>query len=215
MAGISRRARSRRNNTVLFTVAVAASTLIALFTDQWRAPAYGWGLATVIYLVLVWTRIARLDAAETAAEANSEQPSRLSRILLINLATLTALASVGILMVDTASAKGVEAWLTGLIALSVVASSWVLITTVFTLRYADLYYAHEPVGGMDFSQAEAPDYLDFAYAAFAVGMTYAASDTDITQSEMRRAALVHSIYSFIYGIAITATSINLVMSLGS
>lgn len=211
----SRKTLARRHNIVLVAVMAAAMPLIAALTDPWRSPAYSWGVATIVYLVLVWGHISRLDASGTAAYASSEEPSKISRVLLVNLATLTALASVGLLMVDAAGAKGLEAWATGLAALAVVAASWLLITTVFILRYADVYYAHSPVGGMEFNQEEDPTYLDFAYAGFSLGMTYQISDTAITQSEMRRVALVHSIYAFVFGIAITATSINLVMSLGS
>lgn len=215
MRGQSRKTLARRHNAVLIAVMAVATPLIATFAGPWRAPAYGWGVASIVYLVLVWAHISRLDASGTAAYASSEEPSRLSRALLVNLAAFIALASVGLLMVDAAGAKGAEAWATGLAALAVVASSWLLITTVFILRYADVYYAHPPVGGIEFNQEEDPTYLDFAYAGFSLGMTYQISDTAITQPEMRRVALVHSIYAFVFGIAITATSINLVMSLGS
>ena len=68
---------------------------------------------------------------------------------------------------------------------------------------------------LEFNQEEDPTYLDFAYAGFSLGMTYQISDTAITQPERRRVALVYSIYAFVFGIAIMATSINLVVSLGS
>ena len=215
MTGASRKALARRHNALLSTVAVCATVLISTATDLWQAPAYGWGFAAAVYLIAVWGRISRLDAAGTAALASSEEPSKLSRVLLVNLSTLIAFVSVGMLMVDAAGARGLEAWGTAMSAIGVVVASWMLITTVFILRYADLYYAHPPVGGMDFNQDEDPTYWDFAYAGFSLAMTYQISDTAITQPAMRRAALAHSLYSFIFGIAITATSINLVMSLGS
>ena len=68
-----------------------------------------------------------------------------------------------------------------------IASSWVLVHTVFALRYAHVYYT-DPVGGIDFKTkgVEDPDYVDFAYTAFTVGMTFQVSDTDITTRLMRR-----------------------------
>ena len=65
---------------------IVSVALIATFAGPWRAPAYGWGVASIVYLVLVWAHISRLDASGTAAYASSEEPSRLSRALLVNLA---------------------------------------------------------------------------------------------------------------------------------
>jgi uncharacterized membrane protein len=82
---------------------------------------------------------------------------------------------------------------------------------VFTLRYAHLYWsAHD---GVDFNQESEPDYHDFAYLAFTIGMTYQVSDTDLTTRVMRRTALRHALLSYIFGAAIIAVTINVVASL--
>ena len=71
-------------------------------------------------------------------------------------------------------------------ALAVVSTalSWGLVHTLFTLRYASLYY-HGPDGGVNFNQAEPPNYGDFAYLAFTVGMTFQVSDTTLKQHAIR------------------------------
>jgi uncharacterized membrane protein len=85
---------------------------------------------------------------------------------------------------------------------------------VFALRYAHVYYT-EPEGGIDFKSkgAERPDYIDFAYTAFTVGMTFQVSDTDITRREMRRQVLWHALISFLFGAVILATTVNVIASL--
>lgn len=93
------------------------------------------------------------------------------------------------------------------------ALSWAVLHTLFTLRYAHLFYSGEE-GGIDFSSDVPPDYRDFAYVAATVGLTYAIADTDVTQQPMRRAALVHALLSFVFGGVILATTINLVVGLG-
>jgi uncharacterized membrane protein len=92
--------------------------------------------------------------------------------------------------------------------------SWLLVHTVFALRYAHLYYT-EPEGGIDYKSKglERPDYLDFAYTAFTVGMTFQVSDTDITRREMRRQVLRHALISFLFGAVILATTVNVIASL--
>ena len=90
--------------------------------------------------------------------------------------------------------------------------SWALVHTVFTLKYARLYYAGTP-GGIDFNDNGAPDYRDFAYLAFTVGMTFQVYDTDIKAKAIRRTVLRHAWLSFPLVAVIIATTINLVSGL--
>jgi uncharacterized membrane protein len=90
--------------------------------------------------------------------------------------------------------------------------SWTLIHTVFTLRYARLYYSGK-TGGIDFNDSGDPDYGDFAYLSFTIGMTFQVSDTNIQSKKIRRTALRHAWLSFPLGVVIIATSINLVAGL--
>ncbi len=134
-----------------------------------------------MYLVLVWSQVLPYDGERTREYANSEEPSRVSRLLLTNVATLISFVSVGMLMVATKQSEGVRAWIEGLLVLVTVFSSWMLINTVFILRYADLYYSHGDEGGMDFNQQDyLPSYRDFAYMGLSMGMTYQVSDTSIS-----------------------------------
>ena len=96
-----------------------------------------------------------------------------------------------------------------------------MVHTVFTLRYADEYYT-DPVGGIAFSgkrspddvaNAEPPDYRDFAYVAFTVGMTFQVSDTDVDSPVIRRTVLRHALLSYVFGACILATLVNVVGSL--
>jgi uncharacterized membrane protein len=86
--------------------------------------------------------------------------------------------------------------------------------TVFTLRYAELYYADEP-GGLDFHGDGEPTYHDFAYLAFTIGMTFQVSDTEVTAREFRKTILRHALLSFVFGATVIATTVNLVASLRS
>lgn len=86
--------------------------------------------------------------------------------------------------------------------------------TIFTLRYARLYYA-EPAGRIDFNQDQPPGYRDFAYLALTIGMTFQVSDTSLRNSAVRSTALQHARLSYLFGSIILATAINLVVSLGT
>lgn len=99
-----------------------------------------------------------------------------------------------------------------LLAAAVVAVSWLTVHTLFMLRYGDLYYG-DPVGGIDFNGDEQPDYLDFAYLALTIGMTFQVSDTSLTSKAMRRLAIRHALLSFVFVAVIVALAINSVASL--
>jgi len=90
--------------------------------------------------------------------------------------------------------------------------SWTIVHTVYTMRYARLYYSGTP-GGIDFNGSGPPDYADFAYLAFTIGMTFQVSDTSISSREIRRAALRHAWLSFPLDAVIIATCVNLVAGL--
>ena len=94
------------------------------------------------------------------------------------------------------------------------ALSWLLVHTVFTLRYALLYYTGRD-GGIDFNQSAPPCYSDFAYLAFTLGMTFQVSDTDLKTPNIRRTALRQALLSYLFGAVILAATVNLIAGLGS
>ena len=118
-------------------------------------------------------------------------------------------------MLVAGSAKGVQADAASAVGIGSVAAAWLVVHTLFTLRYARLYYLGDD-GGVDFNQPDyQPTYRDFAYLAFTIGMTYQVSDTDLTTKDMRRAALRHAILSYVFGTAIIAMTINIVAGIAS
>lgn len=94
-----------------------------------------------------------------------------------------------------------------------VISSWTLLHTLFTLRYGHLYYLSDPGSGLNFPDTQNPDYQDFAYVAFGIGMTSQVADVGPTSQGFRRLVLLHSLLSFGFNTLIIALSINVVASL--
>ena len=100
-----------------------------------------------------------------------------------------------------------------LVAILAVVSAWSLVHTIFTLRYAHLFYGNDPTqtdipGGLDFPDDSKPDYLDFAYFSFVIGMTSQVSDVSINSKNMRRTALAHGVLSFGFNTMIIALTIS-------
>jgi uncharacterized membrane protein len=213
-----------RRGRLRFAVMLLAGLLAAGasgLTGRWvEAPAVGWSSAALTYVLWVWIVIGRLDAAGTRAHATSEDPSRRVTDLLILAANVASLAAVAAVVLDSHSDTGGFRLAGGLLALASVALSWMLVQTLFTVRYAGLYYSTAPragaaVGGIDFNQDDAPQYTDFAYLATSLGMTYQVSDTALKNHAIRAEALKHSLLSYLFGTVILAATINLVIGLAS
>jgi uncharacterized membrane protein len=211
-----KRSRLRFLAMVLMGTAAAAATGMS---GSWvEAPAVGWGSAALVYVVWVWLVVGRLDPAETRTHATTEDPSRRATDLLILVANVASLAAVAAVVVDSHRADDGSRLSGGLLALACVAVSWILVQTLFTLRYAELYYTTgkrggREVGGIDFNQERPPQYTDFAYLATSLGMTYQVSDTNLQNHLIRAEALKHSLLSYLFGTVILATTINLVIGL--
>ncbi len=174
----------------------------------------GWAAASVTYVVWVWATIGRMDADMTASHATREDPSRPLADLLVVLASIASLGAIVFLLIGTAGASASVQVIVAVLAVIGIALSWLLIHTLFTLRYASLYYDGVD-GGVDFNQKEAPRYGDFAYLAFTLGMTFQVSDTTLTTHAVRMAALRHGLLSYLFGSVILASLINLIAGLSS
>lgn len=109
------------------------------------------------------------------------------------------------MLTGDSSNKGFEAALT----LATVITAWLLVHTMYVLRYTRHYYNAEP-GSVDFNTEAPPRFSDFAYLSFTLGMTYQVSDTDIKTPALRKIVLFHTLLSYVFGTGIIAATINLV-----
>lgn len=198
------------------TIAAGAGLVAALvtgFCGFWRlAPLVAWDVTALVYITWILVTIMPLTAADTAALAAREDPSRAATDGILLAASVASLVAVGVLIFNAGHAEGAAKVLqVGLGVVSVVLS-WGLVHTIFTLRYARLYYA-EPVGGIDFNEDDLPTYPDFAYLSFTIGMTFQVSDTNLKAKPVRATALRHALLSYMFGTVIVATTINLLAGL--
>ena len=189
-----------------------AGAIVSLFTVPSAAILAGWDVAVVIYLVWVFIAVWRLDPGTTGRLAKREDPSSAVAELVVLSAGIAMLVAVGFALVRAGQATdGMKAFLVTLGLLSVVLS-WIIVHTVYALRYGRAYYS-EPDGGIEFNEKEPPTYTDFAYFAFTVGMTYQVADTNITSKEIRRITLHHALLSYLFGAVLLGLVINVVATL--
>jgi len=96
---------------------------------------------------------------------------------------------------------------------------WLFANSIYALHYAHAYYTHSDetdgdAGGIDFPGTKTPNYDDFMYFSFTLGMTFQTSDTDITTTGIRRIALLHSFAAFVFNIGVIAFTINVLGGAG-
>jgi uncharacterized membrane protein len=199
---------------VCFAVGVIACLVTWSTGGLEYGPAVGWDGAAAAFLVWTWIVIWPMGSADTAAHATREDPGRAVGDPLLLTAAVVSLAAVGFFLLKASSGDGAERDVLAGTGVVTVALSWLVVHTVFTLRYAKLYYTGHD-GGVDFNQSIPPQYSDFAYLAFTIGMTFQVSDTDLETRAVRAVALRQALLSYLFGAVILATTVNLVAGLAS
>jgi uncharacterized membrane protein len=202
----------RRHVIVGAVVGIAVFAVLYFAFPKGLAPTLAWDAAAGTFLVLTWRHIWPLDAEATRAIVGTEAPDRTALDLVVIVAAVLSLVTVvAVLFRNSIVGNLSTEWRAALGILAVVLA-WFVVHTVYTLRYARLYYA-DPVGGIDFNGPELPAYSDFAYIAFGIGMAFQVADTNLKTRAFRKTVLAHALLSFMFVTMILAVTINLIAGL--
>ena len=202
-------------------IALAISAIVlALLYNHHSAPMLvllTWISFASTIILLDWIIIITSHPREVRKIAKLQDSSRTIIFLFVIAASLASMVAIIYLL---KSSKGVAKNEHILLAITAVVVSWWLVHTIFTLLYAHLYYDTDTddgrkldEGGLDFPTKEEPDYLDFVYFSFVIGMTFQVSDVTISSRKIRRFVLLHALMSFAFNTAILALSINVISGL--
>jgi uncharacterized membrane protein len=194
-------------------VGVAGAIIAAIFGPWWLIPLVGWDVTALVFIGGIAYRLSPLNATETKALAQREDPSRATADLLLLGASAVSLLAVGLVLVRANHDQGLDRGVLVAASILSIVLGWAIVHVVYMLRYARIYYRGTP-GGIDFEGGDPPVYSDFAYLAVTIGMTFQVSDTTLQGREIRRLALRHALMSYVFGTLIIATTVNLVAGLG-
>lgn len=178
--------------------------------DGGAAPAVSGAVAAagVVFVVMGWVALTPMDSVATRNNVNREdfRPS-VDELIVVGVAVAALGGIIALLVVGGTDASSLHA----LLAVIGVFMAWAALHMMYATRYAFMYYAKHGGEGIDFnSKVEQPGFSDFFYFSYTLGMTYAVSDTNVTSSEIRSVVLRHTLLSYVFGVAIVATTINLV-----
>jgi uncharacterized membrane protein len=172
----------------------------------------GWDAAALTFLATTWPIIIGADSAHTQELATREDQTRGTATLLLIVASVVSLLGVGFALILAGHHSGsVQLLLIG-VAVLTVTLSWTVVNTVYTLHYAHRYYGSvsPAIDFGDSVEQQRPDYRDFAYIAFTIGMCYQVSDTTLRDPGIRRTVLAHALLAYVFGVVIVSGSVSLI-----
>src|SRR5882724_9729408 len=211
-------AKMDAHHRLLLGFIVAALVGLALRTQAlWMVSLATYDAFAFVILGLIWVTVTLTPLEQIRAVAQRQDVGRTVIFIFVVIVACAALFAVAFL-IRSGKPQGRHLSIHLLLALATVVLSWLLMHAVFGLRYAHKFYddsvnsVEKHAGGLKFPEDDLPDYRDFVYFSFVIGMTCQVSDVDVTSREMRRLVLVHGILSFGFNTVILALTINTVSS---
>lgn len=193
---------------ILFVLATAAATWAAI---PWLGIRFGVMAgfdAGALLFLLICLPLLRHESRDMRASACRNDANRVLLLLLTGAVMLVILVAVAsILMQRGDHDPRMLALVVGTLVLS-----WVFSNSVYALHYAHMFYTEAPgggdSGGLEFPGTKEPDYWDFIYFAFCLGMTFQTSDVTVTSGRARRTVTLHCLEAFVFNLGVIAFAIN-------
>lgn len=221
--GLSRRSK------LLISAVLAVVFFLVIPVPPASHIVLSWDVFCLSHLSLIWYTMLKTTSVDIRKEAQRQDSSHSYIFFVTLLAALFSLFSV-IQMILTAQSGELYKLLNLSGGLACMGLSWMLVHTLFAVRYAHRYYAKDlnkqdkHAGGLDFpthpeeqdqkdQKAHWPAFMDFAYFSFTIGMTFQVSDVGITDRRIRKIALIHGLFSFAFNATIIALSVNIIAGL--
>lgn len=177
-----------------------------------------WDVFAIAMIGMMWLLFFTTTAKEQQGIVK-KQDDDIKVIFAIVLISVCISLVGTLLLIFSTGGSTFERELRTVITLIAICSSWILLHTIFTIRYAHLYHipnsikTEDSVESINFPNSETPDYIDFAYFSFVIGMTFQVSDVTISSKKVRRFVLLHSLISFVFNTIIVALTVNTIASI--
>lgn len=206
---------------LVFSISLSVVVYIILLlikVDLQSRVILGWDTFCLSLIVMSWILFFTTTNHELCAVVE-KQDDGLKVIFMIVLVAVCFSLFGTLLLLNSKGESTFNKVFHTIVSLSPVLLSWLLLHTTFAIRYAHLYHDHNKlktgsnIGGLDFPTKEEPDYLDFAYFSFVIGMTFQVSDVQVNSRVIRRFVLLHSLISFVFNTIIVALTINTIAGL--
>lgn len=197
---------------LIFTAVFVAGLFVAI-------PSLGWGrgtmaafdVAAIVFLIAISTLLRRNEADRMREESERNDANRAGLLALSFVTSLAILVSVAKELQGRNDAAAIA------LVIATLVLAWLFSNTIYALHYAHLYYSDrdaaglgdgKDAGGLEFPKCDEPDYWDFVYFSFTLGMTFQTSDVDISSRRIRRIVTGQCLAAFVFNIGVLAFTIN-------
>jgi uncharacterized membrane protein len=192
---------------LLASIAIGVIAAIAVPATAITRMLVGWDVAVLIFIAGAAGLMAQCASVDQMKQNAAAQDEGAYAILMLTAAA--SIASVGAIFAQLAVIERSDYGIYGTLAVGTIVLSWFFIHTIFALHYAHDYYGGRHTGGLQFPEDDKPDYWDFVYFAFVIGMTFQVSDVAVTQKSIRRMVVAHGVLSFFFTTAFIAMTVNI------
>ncbi len=188
---------------ILFMGVFVVVTAVGIARMSWSLGLMiGFDAAAVTFLIAIAPLLRATSEDEMRRHAADNDANR---VVLLVIAAMLSIAVLAAVFAELKTEGGPNVPLV-IVTLTL---AWLFGNTVYALHYAHIYYLEGSEGGLDFSgEPNTPDYWDFIYFAYTLGMTFQTSDTSITTRALRKLVTAHSLVAFVFNIGVIAFSIN-------
>lgn len=182
--------------------------------------ALSWDVVVAIYLLLAIAMMWRPDLAQIRARAKVIDIKLIEIVAIVSLAAAFSVFSVAKVLAEARGLIAGERAAHVAVAALTVFLSWVSMHVIYAVHYAHIFYdpaerskADKVRGGLEFPGRAEPDYWDFVYFSFVIGMTCQVSDVQITARDMRHLATAQGIIAFFYNAMVVALAVSVAANL--
>jgi uncharacterized membrane protein len=201
------------NHVKLWIAAFVGVVLVLALPSRWdwivRVLA-GWNGAVFLLVPLTYAWMRKLDARALRARYQEEDPTAPLILLVTVISALLSVLGIIALLSTARQVPSGERVAHLLLACTTIVSSWALVHTMFTIRYADMFYSvlDGDAPPLSFPDTAEPLFWDFVYFAFTIGVACQTADVSTRQTDIRKMVIIHSVIAFVFNLAILGFAIN-------
>jgi uncharacterized membrane protein len=201
----------------LWTSVIVGCVIFFLLPAHWSTMTrvlvcWNCGVSLFLTLIFVWMR--RLTAEQICTRYIEEDESA---PIIVAVVTIAAIFSLGAIVEPLATLKqvaGAERVAHFALAALTLVNSWILVPTIFTTHYADMFYsAKEDDRPLRFPETPMPVFWDFAYFSFTIAAACQTADVSTLRAGVRKVVIAHTLVSFLFNASILGFAINVTAGL--
>jgi uncharacterized membrane protein len=201
----------------LWISVVAGSAVFFLLPPQWSMLSrvlVCWNGGVTLFLVLIYIWMTGQTAEQICDKYIEEDGSAPIILVVVTVAAALSLVAIVEPLATLRRAAGAERIGHFALATLTLVNSWILVPTMFTTHYADMFYsAKDDDRPLRFPETSMPIFWDFAYFSFTIAAACQTSDVFTAHAGVRKVVIAHTLISFLFNATILGFAINVTAGL--